>query len=288
MKKGRSMTLKKITVLLIAIGVFVLASCGETSTVNSNDSNSGEQATDGQNSGKKQLSKEEFEKIFSDPKKYKGSSVDFFARIFVEPERDEDGTYLQAYANDLDSQNVIIMIEDSTIDVEMDDIIHVTGIIKDKFKGENAFGGQVTAPLIHADSIEKSNFQTAFAPALATIEVDEEQNQHGYILRVDKVELAEKETRVYVKVTNNSEDKINFYSFNGKLIVDGKQLEEETNYEANYPEVQSEVLPGVSTDGIITFPAIANDIASFQLYFEGSSDNWELDIKPFNFTVNSK
>ena len=85
------------------------------------------------------------------------------------------------------------MIEDPNVDVAMDDIIHVTGTVKDAFEGENALGGVITAPMILADSIEKTDYQTAFAPAKQTIELNAEQNQHGYKLTVQKVELADQE-----------------------------------------------------------------------------------------------
>jgi hypothetical protein len=273
---------KALLTFIFAALSLSLAGCGEeTSTTDG----ANEAASEVSESKGTLLSANEFEKMFSDPKKYKGSKVEFYGRIFVEPERDSDGTYLQVFANNNSERNTIIMIEDPNVDVAMDDIIHVTGTVKDAFEGENAFGGVITAPMILADSIEKTDYQTAFAPAKQTIELNAEQNQHGYKLTVQKVELADQETRVYVQVANETNDKIYFYTFDAKLIANGKQLEEEMNYDANYPEVQSELLPGVTTDGIIVFPALEEGVSTFQLYFEGSSDNWEIDFEPFVFDV---
>jgi hypothetical protein len=273
---------KALLTLIFAALSLSLAGCGEeTSTTDG----AIEAANEVSESKGTLLSADEFEKMFSDPKKYKGSKVEFYGRIFVEPERDSDGTYLQVFANNNSERNTIIMIEDPNVDVAMDDIIHVTGTVKDAFEGENAFGGVITAPMILADSIEKTDYQTAFAPAKQTIELNAEQNQHGYKLTVQKVELADQETRVYVQVANETNNKIYFYTFDAKLIANGKQLEEEMNYDANYPEVQSELLPGVTTDGIIVFPALEEGVSTFQLYFEGSSDNWEIDFEPFVFDV---
>jgi hypothetical protein len=273
---------KALLTFIFAALSLSLAGCGEeTSTTDG----ANEAASEVSESKGTLLSADEFEKMFSDPKKYKGSKVEFYGRIFVEPERDSDGTYLQVFANNNSERNTIIMIEDPNVDVAMDDIIHVTGTVKDAFEGENAFGGVITAPMILADSIEKTDYQTAFAPAKQTIELNAEQNQHGYKLTVQKVELADQETRVYVQVANETNNKIYFYTFDAKLIANGKQLEEEMNYDANYPEVQSELLPGVTTDGIIVFPALEEGVSTFQLYFEGSSDNWEIDFEPFVFDV---
>ena len=91
--------------------------------------------------------------------------VDFYAQIFVEPERDKDGTYLQAWADKEHSKNTIIAYKDPKLDVKREDYIHVKGTIKDVFEGENAFGGKVKGPTIVATSIEKTDYATAFDPA---------------------------------------------------------------------------------------------------------------------------
>lgn len=272
---------KSFLLLFLSIFVFLLTACGE-------EAGKTERSGESKEPEAKVLTKEEFDRIFSDPKKYKGSKVDFYAKIFVEPEKDQDGTYIQAFANNNSEQNVIVGIENPSLDVATDDIIHVTGTIEDAFKGENAFGGTVTAPLIKADKIEKTDYQTVFAPSKKTINLNKVQNQHGFKLNVQKVELADSETRVYVKITNESKEKIYFYSYDAKLIANNQQLEETFNYEANYPEIQSDILPGASTEGIIVFPPIKNDAASFKLHFEGSSDNYDITFEPFVYEVSLK
>ncbi|MEC1585503.1 hypothetical protein P9D80_09220 [Bacillus spizizenii] len=175
------------------------------------------------------------------------------------------------------------MSDDSDLDIKDDDIIHVVGTVKDKYDGENALGGSVSAPRIIADSIEKSDYATAFAPAQKTINVDKTQNQHGFALTLEKVELAEKETRLYVKIENKSQDEINFYDFNAKIIADNKQLERKDDL-SSYPKIQSEILPGVNTEGVIVFPKIESKTA--KIILEGSSENYDITINPFTFEVN--
>ena len=41
--------------------------------------------------------------------------------------------------------------------------------------------------------------------------------------------------------------------------------------------------PGVTTEGIITFPAVAQE--SFELVFEGSSDNYEEEFEEYRFEI---
>jgi hypothetical protein len=97
------------------------------------------------------------------------------------------------------------------------------------------------------------------------------------------VEVAEDETRAYIKITNNSKEEISFYSFNSKIIAGTKQLEEDDHY--NYPEIPSEILPGVSVEGIVVFPSIKDEQGTAKFYFEGSSENYDIDIEPFIFEV---
>ena len=147
---------------------------------------------------------------------------------------------------------------------------------------ENALGGKIVAPAIVADSVEVVTYQEACAPTLYTATVQTAaQTQCGYTVSVDSVELAEKETRVAVTVTNNGAAAFSIYDSSAKIVQNGKQFEREYNSYADYPELQSDLMVGASTTGIITFPALEK--ADFDITLTGSSDNWEESIEPFTF-----
>jgi hypothetical protein len=267
--------------LLLVVGV-VGCSSEETSSGSKNENKKQEKEV-----SKEPLTKEEFAKMISNPDKYKGAKVDFYAKIFTEPEKDDEGTYIQAFADPKNSeQNVIIGVPDPNLDVKIEDIIHVVGTVKESFEGENALGGKVTAPVIIADKVEKTDYVTAFSKPLKTIEVNKEINQHGYIIKLNKVEIAENETRAYITISNKSNEKISFWEYNSKLLVGNNQFEVQDNMEANYPQAPSELLPNTTADVIIPFPSIDANEKAIKLYFEGASDNFNIEIKPFQFDVN--
>lgn len=274
--------MKKIWLLttLLILSVFLAACSNEEASGKKEDSSKQSEKESG-----KLLTHDEFVKMFADPKKHKGSKVEFYAKVFVEPEKDEDGTYLQAYADNNTDRNIIIGIGDPNLDIASEDIIFVSGTVEDVFEGENLMGGTVTAPAIKADKIEKTDYATAFAPAIKTVEVNSELNQHDFVMKLNKIELAKNETRLYVTITNNSQDNISFYSFNAKIVAGSQQFEPEDNYEANYQEIQSDILPGVTSEGIIRFPALPES-GDARILLEGSSENWELDFTPFEFQIN--
>jgi hypothetical protein len=271
-----------VSIILLLVLIIVGCSSSESSST-TKDSKNGKSSKVTKEA--KVLTKDEYTKMFSDPKKYKGSKVEFYAKIFVDPEKDDKGTYIQAYADNNQDRNIIIAIKDPNLDVKNEDIVHVSGTVNDEFKGKNALGGEVTAPSVVADKVEKSEYATAFAPALKTIDVNKNIDQHGYVLNISKIELAENETRVYVDITNNTKNTINFYDFNSKLILNNQQLEPSDNYDANYQKIQSDILPGVKTQGIIAFPKVPQS-GSLKVYMEGASQDYNLDFQPFQFDVN--
>ncbi|TCS84507.1 DUF4352 domain-containing protein [Tepidibacillus fermentans] len=276
--------MKKTFIIIFAIILIILGGCLSSSTSSSPATK--ETSAPETKDDSKVLTKEEFEKMYTNPNDYKGAKVDFYAKIFTVPEKDNQGTYLQAFADPKNSEkNTVIAIKDPNLDVKVGDIIHVIGKVEKVFEGENALGGTIKAPVIIADKIEKSDYATAFAPAIKTIDVNKEINQHGYIIKLTKLELAKAETRIYVTVTNQSKNKINFFDFNTKLVMNNKQYELEDNFEANYPKVQSELLPGVRSEGILTFSALETQSGTLKVIFEGSSDNYELNFKPFEFEI---
>lgn len=261
-----------MTTILIGL----LTACGSSSSTSSSTNS-------------KPLSKEELEQMYTNPDKFKGRTVDMYAKIFVQPEKDDKGTYLQAYADPkATTKNTLIQIRNPKLDVKNNDVIHVTGRVQKSFEGENALGGTVDAPIITADKIEKADYAKAFAPAIKTIEINKEINQNGYKFKLNKVEIAKDETRAYVTITNSSKDKISFYSFNSKLVQGSKQIKEDDNYEANYKKVNDEILPGVKEEGIVLFEKVDVKGDNLKLHFEGSSDNYEVEFKPFVFEAKLK
>ncbi|MFJ8100026.1 DUF4352 domain-containing protein [Lysinibacillus sp. NPDC096212] len=265
------------SMLVLSLG---LAACG------SSDGDKTKVPASEKSAEAKTISDGDIAKLYTSPKKYKDYNYSFIGKVFITPEKDDDGVYLQVYADPQKSEhNTLVAFEDPNFEVNDGDYVKIDGIVKDEFKGENMLGGSVVAPLITAKSIEVISYVDAVAPTIATLTSGEEINQHGFVVKVDKIEFAKPHTRLYLTVTNNTKDKISFFSHNVKLVSNGTQFEEETDYDADLPSIQSEILPGVSSSGVITFPAIDASTTTLQVNAEGYSDNYNLDIKPFIFTV---
>lgn len=266
-----------ISMLVLILLVFI-SGCG---TSNKEVSNS--------NTNTKPLNNDEFKQMFSDPDKFKGRNVDFYAKIFIEPEKDDKGTYIQAYADPKNSEeNTLIQIADPKLDVKNGDIIHVIGKVEKKYIGKNAFGAELTAPLMIASKIEKTDYATAFDPAIKTITVNKEINQNGYVIKLNKVEFGKEDTRVYLTIINNSKNTIHFNSYNSKATQGNKQFDADSDFDNNYPELKTDILAGIKEDGVVLFKAMDVNGPTTKFIFDGSSDNYEIEFNPFTFEVNIK
>lgn len=260
---------KILATFLMFMMLLSFASCSSNGTQSSQDASP--------------LSEEEISQLYADPNQFKGRSIEICGKIFNGPEKSGDGTYLQLWADPTNSDlNTIVYTEEDLTGIKTDDYVRVSGTVADAFEGENSFGATITAPQITAQSIEAISYIDAVSPTLKEfVPTDNSQDQLGYKITVSKVEFAEQETRVYLKIENAGSSEFHFYSFSAKAIQNSKQYEQEYNYNADYPEVQSDITVGAYTEGIIVFPKLEQ--TNFDLILEGHSDNWEENIAPYTF-----
>lgn len=229
------------------------------------------------------MTEEEIAQMYSNPEQFEGRTLEICGRIFDTPEYDDQAVYFQMWADPENSEwNTIVAYRDSSVDLESDNYVRISGTVQGAYEGENMLGGTIVAPMIEANSLEVISYKEAVAPTLYEATIDQpNQTQLGYSVSLQTVELAEQETRVYVAVTNNGSTAFGLHSFNAKLIQNGKQYEEQSNWEADYPEIQTDLTVGASTEGVIVFPDIEK--AAFDVILEASSDNWDENIQPYTF-----
>jgi hypothetical protein len=267
---------------LSVAATLVLAGCGTESKEASKEAKSSESS---KKENKASFGPNDVEKFYATADDHKGAKVEVYGKIFVTPERDKDGTYLQVFIDKKGTDgNALVGIEDPDLDVKEGDIIHIVGTLKGSEDGENAMGAKLTLPIIHADKIEKTDYVTAFSPAKKTIEVNKEVNQHGAVVKLNKIEIADGETRLYVTAVNNTQNKFNIYNYNAKLLQGSQQMEVQDNYDAEYPEFPGEVLPGVTSEAVIAFPEVAES-GQLKFLIEGNTDNYELDFSEYTFDI---
>lgn len=179
--------------------------------------------------------------------------------------------------------NIVVYYEGPPINIKTDDYVHVVGTVRGTLTSENAFGAEISAIAVDANSAEVVDALAAAPKPKQVVAVNQSKEQFGVEVAVEKVEFADRETRVFAKVNNKSRSKASFYSFNAKAVQGTRQLEAESFSE--YPQVASDLLPGVSSSGVIVFGPMDPGQGA-RLVLEAGSDNYDLDFEPYEFTVN--
>ncbi len=268
--------MRKIVFLILAIAsVLLVTACGaSTATTATAPSQPKEKMTNAQ-----------IDQLMGDPDKYKGYPIELTGKVFVGAETKDGVSTFQMWADPKNNKgNVVVYTKGSSAGKE-NDFVKITGIVQGKLEGKNGFGAAITAPAVQANTVEKINPMDILAPTKLKVDVNKTVDQRGYQITLQKVEFADTETRVYLKVTNNTKGKINFWKYEAKAVQGGKQFDQETNYEADYPDIQSDILPGVSSEGIITFKPLAPGAKSAQFFFDGAFDDWSLHFNTAKFDV---
>jgi len=221
--------------------------------------------------------------LHSDPDAHKGATVEIVGRVFGAAERQGNKIGWQMWADAKNREwNTIVMLEDSDFTANDGDFVKVSGQVQGAFEGENAFGAKMVVPHIVANTATIVDATAAASPAQRTAEPNESISQHGLTLTLQKVEFADDETRAFLTLVNGTNSEASFYSFNAKAVQGSTQFDAESF--SDYPEIQSELLAGIESSGVVVFPPM-NPAEHTRLVFEARAGDYSLDFQPYTFEV---
>lgn len=261
--------MKKIIVAIVGVMmIFAFAGCGGGS--------------DTDNGGEKvYVDEANIDNIFIEPTAYEGQYVKLAGKV-TEVERKGDIIAVQA-VHDLANYNEdFVAYAQTDENFRENDIIIVDGMIGGSLGGGQTFDSMYAKTQITADSIEKSTYAEAIDPPIETREINKEQTQADATMTVTKVEFAKNETRIFVELKNDSDYTVTAYTSSARVVQDGKEIESEYNYEANYPEID-EVSAHASKDGVICVAPLDPE-KEMTLYIDAYTENWDADMEDFEFT----
>lgn len=257
----------KKNILVIMLGIimiFTFAACGSGNTDTSPVKDS------------------EINALYTDPDNFKGRTFEFTGSV-LDVEKDGNDLYIQVYYDISNyEKNTVVIWPDADISLKTDDFIKVKGTVDGKFEGENYFGGDIEVPMITANKVKKIDAMEAF-PAKKTIEVGKTIKKGDYTATVSKVDYTKDETRIYLKVENNSKKTFDNYPNQGVIVQNGKQYEPLWN--EYYPEPSTELRAGANSESVIAFEKI--DDAPFKFSFTGYDEETYDEIE-FEFNIDVK
>lgn len=283
-KKKHGCLVSIIVVVVLIVVFFIWLGSGDSSD---NSSSSDNKKTE-QSSKKAKEYVDNITAVATKPDDYKGKYIKFSGYVSSVDETD-DMYGLQIYVDPDHNNSVLLEVSKDLMNndkISEDSYIIADAKIDGSYDGETILGVSSTWAYLEAESIEKSTFQDTFGKAHTTWEFsDKSVTQNGVTVSVTKVEFSDMETRVYLSVANNSSSNFTLQDYSAKIVQGSNQYETTTNYDADYKEIPSEMLPGVTAEGIMCFDKM--DPAQFQLHLEGYSDDWDADFQPFTYDLSN-
>ena len=208
--------------------------------------------------------------VYTNAEDYLGYHINIKGKVFQVMSDNGSVKGIQIWIDpDTCEQNMMVYYN-TDVEVKQGDYVICSGYIDSVTEYKNAYDAKLYAPLVISSDLVKATYIDVMSPTTATITPENlNQEKYGYSISIDEIEFAEKETRVYATVKNNGKALLNIGD--AVIVQNGKQYNSTDNYEADYEEIPYEIVKGVSSSGIIVFPAISTN--DFELSIEIHSDN---------------
>jgi len=223
--------------------------------------------------------------VYTNASKYKGYHINIKGKVFQVMGDNGETKGIQIWLDPETCEQNLMLYYSTDVEVKQGDYISCSGYIDSVTKYKNAYDAELQVPLVFSSDLKLATYIDVVAPTLESIMPENlKKESHGYTVSVDKVEFSEKETRVYVSVSNNG--KATLYVGDSVIIQDGKQYKSTTNYDANYDEIHYKIIKGASSAGIVVFPAI--NPADFELSFDVHSDDFDENLGEYAFEISKE
>lgn len=197
----------KKSLSLVIIFIFILSGCGKSTNEFDKDNILPD--------------KEEY-KLYSSPEDYIGKSVDMNFVLSDSPEYDKKKDGYFAFGNTSgDNYSSLKFTEEQFKNSSLNagDSINIKGVIETDLSDDE---GRVY-PRIVVSEVKKVAFDQAMKPALYSYKGTESKTLQDVTMKLDKVEFAKEETRVYLTITNNSKVPLTT-AWVRPLVVDGQEI----------------------------------------------------------------
>ncbi len=133
-------------------------------------------------------------------------------------------------------------------------------------------------------SFEESVMDT-LAPTNMLLEPNVSESQFNVTVTVEKIEFAETETRVYMRIDNGTEQTVRLNDGRMKLSQGPKESGLQPDPAPDYDRLPADLPTEMSATGILTFPPASYEEGSLKLTIGASTDDYALRFEPFELAV---
>jgi hypothetical protein len=272
-----------LVVLLVGlIGGLAILGSGGGGTADSPGSPEG-----GSDNGSGELfTKDNYGELVADPDAHRGARVEIGGQVFQKLEESGGELTFQMFADPENAEwsTVVVTEEVGDLDLNSDDYVLVNGEVLGTVEGENYFGTDLTAPEVQASEVRIVGAGQAIDPAQEVLTVNQTQSNQGFFITLRKIEFGEESTRAYVTIRNDTGRGASFYTFDAKIQQGSTQVDYLDDFAYYEEEPQSDLRPGVQTEGVLAFGPVAPN-QPFELVIPWTSNNYRVNTRPVVFQI---
>lgn len=222
--------------------------------------------------------------LISNPKLYIGLPVNLVGRIDKTTNLDNQNTQFNLTVNSNDQkgyQNVIVKYTGPMDSLQNASYVKITGSLQNTVKtAENE-----QTPYIIADKVEPiEDPWSILAPSLFTVYPGKTVNQNGRIVRIEKVEFAESETRLFITV-KNSESANDIFLLANPVAKQGNRIFRELSGSYRIPLDQALRLQPLQEAREVVFLEPVDRSKTSATFILGSSNDLLMGQQPYTFDI---
>ena len=150
---------------------------------------------------------------------------------------------------------------------------------------DNNPGYQDTLPNYGGDSSDGDVIVDGSEDDVVSFEVEGSGvEQNGVTIRVDQIDYASDQTRIYFTVDNQSDYMFYIYPICVTVTVDGIAYSNEYDFSGQFEELPTDIAGGQTASGVIFFPAL-DPYADMQITIEPFSDDFSHSFSNYEISI---
>ena len=166
-----------------------------------------------------------------------------------------------------------------------DQWVRVRGELHSYWNTQNLMGGEIRLPVVAAHNVAAITRADAF-PSIRTVRVDQSITRHGLTITLQKLEIADSETRLYVHAKNNSPNKASIYAYDAVLVQGTRQIQRKDVFGQDVGEPDTTLVSGTETQGVLLFEPVSPDSSPIKLIWEGPrTDDYSVEFDDWEWVI---
>ena len=216
-------------------------------------------------------------------KAYVGSDVDISGKVAqVMRTSDSESQFAIETETEITFGERTLVVVGTDPKLTEDQWVRVQGVLHSYWNTQNLMGAEMRLPVVAAHRVSAITRAEAF-PSIRTVPVDQSITRHGLTITLQKLEIADSETRLYIHAKNNSPNKASLYAYDAVLVQGTQQIQRKDIFGQDVEEPDTTLVSGTETQGILLFEPVSPDISPVRLIWEGprtddyrvTFDDWE-------------